>query len=138
MYFGTFPSQLPAPFELALLAPSESVTMETRMRKFLDDRINILDGKVVHASPARQVFKTVSAILILTRVSLLSLVPPVGPHWWANQDEMIDNEDSVQLSEYCFNACVALETVIQGKGMDDVGGSVRTALKVLERCVRQL
>jgi len=108
--------------------------METRTRKFLDDRINILDGKVVDASPARQVFKTVSAILTLTRVSVLFFVPLIDSHRWVNQGKMIDNEDSVQLSEYCFNACVALETVIQGKGMDDLGGSVRTALKVLERC----
>ena len=50
---------------------------------------------------------------------------------------MIDNEDSVQLSEYCSNICSALETAIEGKNVDDLSGSVRVALEDLERCVDQ-
>lgn len=46
---------------------------------------------------------------------------------------MINNEDSVQLSEYCFNMCETLETAIQGKKADDLGESVKVALKDLER-----
>jgi len=51
--------------------------METRARKFFDERIDILGVKVADASPARQVFKTVRAILALTRVSVLVSVPPI-------------------------------------------------------------
>lgn len=54
--------------------------MEAKTRKILDDRIGILDRNAVDASPAQLVFKTVSAILVLTRVSVLYLVPPVDSH----------------------------------------------------------
>ena len=45
----------------------------TRTRKFLDDRINILDKSAVDASLGQEVFITVRAILVLTRVSVLVL-----------------------------------------------------------------
>jgi len=48
---------------------------------------------------------------------------------------MIDNKDSVQLSESCFNICEALNTAIQGENTDDLDESVRVALEVSERCV---
>ena len=48
---------------------------------------------------------------------------------------MIDDEDSVQLSGYCFNACEMLKTVVGGNSTDDLGESVRMALGDLERCV---
>lgn len=48
---------------------------------------------------------------------------------------MIDDEDSVQLSRYCFDVCKVLKTVVQGKNTDDLGELVRTALGDLERCV---
>jgi len=54
--------------------------VETNTRKILDDRVNILDRNAVDASPAQQIFRTVSAILALTRVSVLIPAPPVGPH----------------------------------------------------------
>ena len=51
---------------------------------------------------------------------------------------MIDNSDSVQLSEYCFSMCEALEPAIEGRNADDLDESVRRALEDLERCVDQL
>jgi hypothetical protein len=48
---------------------------------------------------------------------------------------MIDNKDSVQLSEYCFNVCETLKTAIQGRNADDLNGPVRAILEDLERCV---
>ena len=48
---------------------------------------------------------------------------------------MINNEDSVNLSEYYFNLCLTLETATQGKSVDNLGRPVRTALDDLERCV---
>ena len=48
---------------------------------------------------------------------------------------MADVEDSVQLSEYCFNVCEVLKPVIQGRGAGDLDESVRTALDDLERYV---
>jgi len=54
--------------------------VETNTRKILDDRINILDRNAVEASPARLIFRTASAILALTRVSVLVPVPPIDPH----------------------------------------------------------
>ena len=71
------------PFELNLRRPPPSLTqsaiMEAPTRKFLDDRIDILNKGAVSTSPARQVFGTVSAILVLTRVSVLVLLPSVDP-----------------------------------------------------------
>ena len=48
---------------------------------------------------------------------------------------MVDDKDSVQLAEYCFDVCEALKTATQGKNADDLGESVRTALEDSERCV---
>lgn len=48
---------------------------------------------------------------------------------------MIDNEDSVQLSGYCFDVCETVKTAVQGNNTDDLNESVRKALGDLERCV---
>ena len=48
---------------------------------------------------------------------------------------MVDNNDPVQLSEYCFDVCEMLKTVIQGKNPEDLVENMRMALKDLERCV---
>ena len=53
----------------------------------------------------------------------------------ANQDKMIDNEDYLQLSEYCYNVCKALKTAIRGKSADDPNESVSKTIEDLERCV---
>ena len=37
---------------------------------------------------------------------------------------MIKNKDSVELSEYCFNMCEVLKTVIYGKNVDDLSEPV--------------
>ena len=50
---------------------------------------------------------------------------------------MIDDKDSVQLSEYCFNVCEVLKTVVQGRNADSLNEHVRVALEDLERCVDQ-
>ena len=54
-------------------------------------------------------------------------------HWRSNQDKLIANKDSIQLSEYWFNICVALEIPIRGKNADDLNESVRMALEDLEK-----
>ena len=113
--------------------------MATRTRKakasLLDDRINILNKDAVEASPAKLVFKTVSTTLALVRVGA-----PFCICLWAlinnsGQDKMIDDKDSVQLSEYCFNVCEVLKAAVQGKNADTLNDSVRVALEDLERCV---
>jgi hypothetical protein len=48
---------------------------------------------------------------------------------------MIDDKDSVKLSEYCFGVCEALEAATRGENADDPNGLVRTALEDLARCV---
>ena len=48
---------------------------------------------------------------------------------------MIDDKESVQLSEYCFNVCEVLKGAVQGKNADGLNESVRGALEDLERCV---
>jgi len=111
--------------------------MRTRTRKLLDDRIDILNRNAVDASPAHQVFRTVSTIIALTRVCILVLESHIDSHWRSNQDKMIHNEDCVHLSEYCFNICMALEPPIQGKNTDDLNESLRIAIEDLERCVNQ-
>lgn len=89
----------------------------------------------VEASPAKQVFRTVGGILVLVRVSALILHPSMNSHRRPDQDKMMDDEDSVQLSKYCFDACEALKTVIQGKNADDINEPVREALEDLGRYV---
>ena len=72
-------------FNPALTTPTtpyiEPVTMATRTHNveasLLDDRIDALDRNAVEASPAKEVFRAVSAILALVRVSPLALRPPV-------------------------------------------------------------
>jgi len=46
---------------------------------------------------------------------------------------MVDDSDSVQLSEYCFNVCEVLKTVAQGRNVDSLDEPVRVALKHLGR-----
>lgn len=48
---------------------------------------------------------------------------------------MTDNDDSVQLSEYCFNICQVLETAVRGKDVGDFNRYARMALEDLERYV---
>jgi len=48
---------------------------------------------------------------------------------------MIENKDSVELSEYSFNVCEVLKTVIHGKTADNLSESVRVALENFGRCV---
>ena len=49
---------------------------------------------------------------------------------------MIHDEDSVRLSEYCFNVCETLKNVTQWKNADDFdeSGDEKTALENLKRC----
>jgi len=53
---------------------------------------------------------------------------------YPNQDKLIDDKDSVQLSEYCFSVCEVLKTVLQGRDVESLDESVRAALEDLERC----
>jgi len=46
---------------------------------------------------------------------------------------MADNKDAVQLAEYCFNVCDVVEAAIQGKNVNDLKQSARTALEDLGR-----
>lgn len=48
---------------------------------------------------------------------------------------MSDDEDSIQLSEYCFGVCEVLEMATQGESADDPDGFVWTALEDVETCV---
>ena len=48
---------------------------------------------------------------------------------------MIDDEDSVQLSERCFTACKTLKNTFQGRSANDINELENTAMKDLERCV---
>jgi len=113
--------------------------MATYARKgetsLLDVRIELLNENAIETSPTRQVFRTVSAILALVRVSTLVLYSSVSSQRWPNQDKMIKNKDSVELSEYCFNMCEVSKTVIHGKNADDLSEPMRTALEDLGRCV---
>ena len=48
---------------------------------------------------------------------------------------MVDDHDSAQLSDYCFNVCEVLKTTVQGRGVDSLSEPARAALGDLERCV---
>ena len=113
--------------------------MATRTRKvevsFFNDKIDTLNRMAVDASPAQQVYRKVGGILALLQVGSLVLRLSVDSHSRPNQDKMIGNNDSVQLSKYCFDVCVALETAIQGKGAGHLSEPARIAFADLERYV---
>ena len=113
--------------------------MGTRARRvkasLLDDKIDILNRSAVEASPAQQVYRTVSAILALVRVCTHILLPASTSSLCDNQDKIADNGDSVYISEFCFDMCETLKAAIQGRNADDLGESVGTVLKDLERRV---
>ena len=109
--------------------------MEASTRELLNDRINTLNNDAVNISPAQRIYRTVSDILVLVRVSALALLPPMDSHRWRNQEKMIKNEFSVQLSEECFNVCETLKTKIPGGNVEDLSESVRIILEDLEKCV---
>ena len=48
---------------------------------------------------------------------------------------MVADNEAVQLSDYCFNVCEALNAAIRDRNTDDLGESTRMALKDLVRCV---
>lgn len=99
-------------------------------------RIGILSRNAEETSPIQRIYRAASAILALVQVSAHVRLPPVDSHWRHNQNRMIDDEDSVQLSKYCFNMCQTLKTAIQGVNADDPNNNpVRVALKEVEWCV---
>ena len=112
--------------------------MATRTRgvntSILEDRMDILNRTAVEDSPAHEIFKTVGAILVLIKVSPCAFLSPCSFSLSLYQDRMIIDEEAVQLSEYCFNACETLKTAIPG---DYLNESVKTALDDLNRCVNQ-
>lgn len=46
---------------------------------------------------------------------------------------MTDNEDALQLSRCCFDACEALKAAILGKNADDLDESMKVAMKDIEK-----
>ena len=46
---------------------------------------------------------------------------------------MITDDDSVELSDYCFNVCEALDIVIQEKTKDGLNGPAQLGLEDLAR-----
>ena len=62
-----------------LTRPVKMATFIPKARRLpLDNRIRILDTATTEASPAKQVFRRVGAILALIRVSFFVLSPSVG------------------------------------------------------------
>ena len=48
---------------------------------------------------------------------------------------MCDNKDAVELSEYCFNTCGVLKTMLVGRNAVDLNGSTGIPLGDLKGCV---
>ena len=46
---------------------------------------------------------------------------------------MVANEDSVQLSDYCFDVCEVLKAAIQGRSTGSLSEATKTALEDLGR-----
>ena len=109
--------------------------MTTGDGRFLDDRINTLKRDATETTPAQEVYRTASAIMILVRVGTPILLLPVDPHWCHNQNKLSHNKDSVELSEFCSNMCETLKTAMQGKGGDDLSEPASMGLKELERYI---
>ena len=104
----------------------------------LDFCIAILTMNAAEVSPGKEIFRVASIILALVRVSAPALLPFTNPHSCPNKNTMIDDKYVVQVSEYCFNACEALNRMIQGRNLDDLSESERTATEDMERCIGYL
>ncbi|KAF9789484.1 kinase-like domain-containing protein [Thelephora terrestris] len=87
----------------------------------LEDRMNILNRSEVEFPFAWQVFGPVSNILALVK------------------NRLIDNEDAMQLSEYCFDTCDGLKTAILGQNtLNDLDEPLKIALEDLERVMGEI
>ena len=78
-------------------ASDQPVIMRTRRQKAimsLNDKIDILDENAVADSPAKQVFKTVSVILALVRVST---VVPLCSLWTSDLSDYPTGKDDQQI-----------------------------------------
>ena len=104
----------------------------------LDFCIAILTMNAAGVSPGTEIFRVASTILALVRVSTPELLPFTNSHSCSKKDTMIDDKYVVQVSEYCFNACEALNRKIQGRNLDDLSESERIAMEDMERCVDRL
>ena len=111
-------------------------TLET-LASLLDDRIDILERDVTKYPPAKQVFRTISAILALERVSALAPIHSwtLSSHRLLDQDRINGYKETVQLSDYCFDVCEALKATIKEENKDDLGEFATTALGDVGRYV---
>ena len=104
----------------------------------LDDRIDILKRDVAKYPPTKEVFEIVIAILALVQVSTLhsvSIFLTLIPYRWPDQEKAVVHEESVQLSDYCFEVCEALKVTIQEENADHLSAFARMALQDVGRCV---
>ena len=46
---------------------------------------------------------------------------------------MITDDDSIELSDYCFDVCEALDTAVQEKTKDGLNGSAQLGIEDLSR-----
>ena len=104
----------------------------------LDFCTAVLTMNAAEVSPGTEIFRVASIILALVQVSTPALLPFTNSHSCPNKDTMIDDKYVVQVSEYCFNACEALNRMIQGRNLDDLSESERIAMEDMERCVGYL
>lgn len=89
-----------------------------------------LAKEIASITPAKAVFGSVSVLLVMIRVSFLSVRPC---HLSANrvQDSMANRVDYVELGFACADVCKALDRGMNGRRADQFGRSVFQAIEQL-------
>jgi hypothetical protein len=101
-------------------------------KSVLDGRIDLLNENAIELPLAQQIFSAVANTLFLVKVRVR--IPfHLRALTTCNKDKMVNDEDAVQLSEYCFGASETVKAAVSGKNSDDLNESVKMALDDLRR-----
>jgi len=86
--------------------------------------------KISSITPAKAVFATVSALLVMIRVISSPSVMKCS-EFTRSQDSIINELDYVELGLFCADICGALDQGMDGKKLDDLNQSVRDSISQL-------
>lgn len=89
-----------------------------------------LAKEISSVTPARAVFSSVSALLVMIRVNLLSIYA-CRPLIDCIQDSMANKADYVELGLVCAGVCKALDRGMGGRQADQFSSSVFEAIEQL-------
>ena len=113
---------------------------ESQQQKRQDNALSLLDAiieisnlvkEISSPTPAKAVFGTVSILLTMIRVHFSS-PSVIYSTFSSDQDTMANKPDYVDLGLACANVCKALHRGMDGRELDDLSQSVRSAIEQLK------